>query len=100
MSDFFDRPFAVACIRAEADDQPDECQQAIAGAIRNRVKAGRFEPTPAGVVCQRYQMSEFLPDKGDNANLERVVNTPDAAATARALPSAARAPAGGTSRPV
>jgi spore germination cell wall hydrolase CwlJ-like protein len=84
INNIFDRAFTIACVAAEASDQDDVCQQAIIGSILNRVASGRFEPTMAGVVAQRYQMSEFLPDKADNANLERVLNAPDSAMVARA----------------
>lgn len=84
VTDIFDRPFAIACLRAEAENQSDECQRAITASIRNRVRSGRYEPTIAGVVMQRYQYSETLPDKGDNANYERVLNSPDSPETARA----------------
>lgn len=74
---FADRVLGIITIAAEASSESEECQQAIAGSFRNRVKAGRWEPSIAGVVVQRYQYSEFLPDAGDNANLERVANLPD-----------------------
>jgi spore germination cell wall hydrolase CwlJ-like protein len=77
MADLFDRPFGIVCLIAEASSQSVLCQQAIAGVLRNRVKEGRYERTIAGVVCQRYQFSEFLPDKNDSDNLERVLNLPD-----------------------
>lgn len=73
----FDRAFAIVTIACEASSESQECQQAIAACLRNRVKSGRFEPTIAGVVVQRYQFSEFLPDAGDNANLERIINLPE-----------------------
>lgn len=75
----FDRAFGVAAIAAEASSESELCQQAIAGAMRNRVRSGRFEPTIAGVVVQPYQFSEFLSDVSDNRNLERVVNLPPTA---------------------
>ena len=84
MSDIFDRPYVIACLRAEAENQSDECQRAIVASIRNRVRSGRYEPTMAGVVMQRYQYSETLPDKADNANYERVLNSPNSPETARA----------------
>lgn len=70
----FDRAYGIVCIACEASSESEECQQAVAASLRNRVKAGRFEPTIAGVTVQRYQFSEYLPDDGDNFNLERVIN--------------------------
>ena len=75
----FDRAFGIVCVACEASSESALCQQAVAASLRNRVKAGRWEPTIAGVVMQRYQYSEFLPDAGDNTNLERVLNTPETA---------------------
>lgn len=80
MAALFDRPDGIKCIACEASSETEICQQAIAGSLRNRVRDGRWEPTISGVVNQRYQYSELLPDAGDNANLERVVNLPDNAA--------------------
>ena len=84
MNAIFDRPYVIACLRAEAENQSDECQRAIVASIRNRVRSGRYEPTMAGVVMQRYQYSETLPDKVNNANYERVLNSPASPETARA----------------
>ena len=75
----FDRAFGIVCVACEASSESALCQQAVAASLRNSVKAGRWEPTVAGVVSQRYQFSEFLPDSGDNNNLERVVNMPETA---------------------
>lgn len=75
----FDRAFGIVCIACEASSESALCQQAVAASLRNRVKVGRWEPTIAGVVMQRYQYSEFLPDPGDNADLERVLNLPETA---------------------
>lgn len=78
MAKLFDRPYGIAIVACEASSESQLCQQAIAASLRNRVNAGRFEPTIAGVCAQRYQYSETLPDKGDNANYERILNLPDA----------------------
>lgn len=76
---FADRPLGIITIACEASSESELCQQAIAGTFRNRVTAGRWEPSIAGVVVQRYQFSEFLSDAGDNANLERVANLSEGA---------------------
>jgi len=73
----FDRAFGIVCVACEASSESALCQQAVAASLRNRVKAGRWEPTIAGVVGQRFQYSEFLPDSADNYNLERVLNKPE-----------------------
>lgn len=73
----FDRAFGIVCVACEASSESLVCQQAVAASLRNRVKAGRFEPTIAGVVAQRFQYSEFLSDQNDNRNLERVLNLPE-----------------------
>lgn len=77
MAQLFDRPYGIAIVACEASSESELCQQAIAASLRNRVVSGRFEPTIAGVCAQRYQYSETLPDKGDNANYERILNSPD-----------------------
>ncbi|MDE2020078.1 MAG: cell wall hydrolase [Patescibacteria group bacterium] len=73
----FDRELGAITIACEASDQPADAQLGVAYSLFNRVNDGRFEPTVAGVCMQRYQYSEYLPDKGDNVNLERVVNLPE-----------------------
>ena len=73
----FDRSFGIVCVACEASSESVLCQQAVAATLRNRVRAGRWEPTIAGVYNQRYQYSETLPDQADNANLERIVNKPE-----------------------
>lgn len=73
----FDRELAGITITCEASDQSQDAQLAVAYSLINRVNAGRFEKTVAGVCMQRYQYSEYLPDAGDNANLERVLNLPE-----------------------
>lgn len=70
----FDRSFGIVCVACEVSSEVALCQQAVAASLRNRVRAKRFEPTIAGVVMERYQFSETLPDAADNANLERVMN--------------------------
>lgn len=75
----FDRAYGIVCIACEASSESEECQQAVAASLRNRVKAGRWEPTVAGVVNQRFQYSWMLSDPGDSANRERVVNLPETA---------------------
>lgn len=75
----FDRAFGIVCVACEASSESMLCQQAVAASLRNRVKAGRFEPTIAGCVAQRFQYSEFLSDQNDNRNLERVLNLPETA---------------------
>lgn len=75
----FERAYGITCVACEASSEGALCQQAVAASLRNRVKAGRWEPTISGCVVQRYQFSEFLPDRDDNANLERVVNMPETA---------------------
>lgn len=75
----FDRAFGIVCVACEASSESAICQQAVAASLRNRVKAGRWEPTIAGVVLQAYQYSEFNDDVPDNSNLERVVNKPETA---------------------
>jgi hypothetical protein len=77
MATLFDRPECIKTIACEGSNQSPLCQQAIAASLRNRLNAGRWEPTLAGVCLQRYQYSETLPDAGDNADLERVVNLLD-----------------------
>ena len=77
MAQLFDRPYGIAIVACEASSESELCQQAIAGSLRNRAQSGRFEPTIAGVCCQRYQYSETLPDQADNRNYERVLNLPD-----------------------
>lgn len=72
-----DLVFLTVTVAAEASSEGDECMRAVAASVRNRLLSGRFEPTLAGVCAQRYQYSEYLPDKGDNANLERVLNLPE-----------------------
>ena len=73
----FDRPIGILTICCEASDQSDLCKQAIIASIRNRVAAGRWETTVAGVCMQRYQYSEYNDDAGDNRNLERVLALAD-----------------------
>lgn len=73
----FDRPIGILTIACEASDQSELCQQAVIASIRNRMNSGRFESTIAGVCMQRFQYSEYLSDKGDNSNLERVLDLPD-----------------------
>lgn len=75
----FDRSFGIVCVACEASSESEECQQAVAASLRNRVKAGRWEPTITGVTVQRYQYSEYLSDAGDNSNLERIANMPETA---------------------
>lgn len=70
----FDRAFGIVTVACEASSESELCQQAVAASLRNRVRRGRWETTIAGVCMQRYQYSEYLPDKGDNANLERVLS--------------------------
>lgn len=77
---FADRVLGIIAVACEASSESEICQQAVAACLRNRVNAKRWEPSIGGVVVQRYQFSEFLPDAGDNANLERVVNLPETAA--------------------
>ena len=75
----FDRAYGIVCVACEASSESELCQQAVAASLRNRVKAGRFEPTIAGVVNQRFQYSWMLSDPGDSANRERIVNLPETA---------------------
>jgi len=75
----FDRAFGITCVACEASSESLLCQQAVAASLRNRVKAGRFEPTIAGVVLQRAQYSWTLPDAGDSADRERIANLPETA---------------------
>ena len=77
MTLLFDRPITILTVACEASSESEECQQAIVASIRNRVLAGRWEKSMAGVCMQRYQYSEFLPDAGDNADLERVLALPN-----------------------
>lgn len=77
MAAIFDRPIGIATIACEASNQSELCQQAVIASIRNRVNAGRWESSIAGCCMQRYQYSEYLPDSGDNSNLERVLALPD-----------------------
>lgn len=73
----FDRPIAIITIACEASSESHECRQAVIASIRNRRDSGRFEPTISGVCMQRYQYSEYLPDRGDNSNLERILALSD-----------------------
>src|ERR1019366_7451899 len=75
----FDRAYGITCVACEASSESVFCQQAVAASLRNRVRAGRWEPTIAGVVFQPYQYSWTLNDPGDSADRERVVNLPDIA---------------------
>ena len=74
----FDRAYGITCVACEASSESALCQQAIAASLRNRVSAGRFEPTITGVVLQAYQYSWTLNDPGDRASRERVANLPEA----------------------
>lgn len=92
----FDRELGAITVACEASDQPREAQVGVAYSLFNRVNDGRFEKTIAGVCMQRYQYSEYLPDKGDNANLERVVNMAESDAVIIAALDAYDAAADGT----
>lgn len=72
----FDREIVALTVFCEASGEIPETRRAIAHSIFNRVKDGRFGKTPAAVCLKRYQYSEFLPDAGDNSNLERAASTP------------------------
>lgn len=74
----FDREIAALTIFCEASGEPHEGKVAVAATFFNRLKTNRFGKTVAAVCLQRYQYSEWNDDRGDNANLDRGAETPEA----------------------
>ncbi len=74
----FDREIAALTIYCEASGEPHEGKVAVAATLFNRLKTGRFGKTIAAVCLARYQFSEWNDDKGNNANLIRGAETPEA----------------------
>ncbi len=73
----FDRQIGTLVVFCEASGEPYQAQVGVAATQFNRVRAGRWQPSIAGVCLQRAQFSEFNDDRLDNANLLRGANTPD-----------------------
>ncbi len=74
----FDREIAALTVYCEASGEPHDGKVAVAATFFNRLKAGRFGKTVASVCLHRYQYSEWNDDKGDNSNLIRGCETPEA----------------------
>lgn len=73
----FDREIAALTIYCEASGEPPEGRIAVAATLFNRLHARRFGATIAAVCLARYQYSEWLDDKADNANLLRAAGVAD-----------------------
>ena len=72
------REFCAVMAYCEASNGTAYERRCVVHSVFNRIKLPkRYEPTPAGVVGQRAQYSEFLSDLADNHDLERGLNTPD-----------------------
>lgn len=65
----------IVAATAACEESDSEARLWIVHSIFNRwrLNPARFGTTPAAVCMKRYQYSEYLPDVGDNANLERVL---------------------------
>ena len=63
----------VVPLTALCEDSNPDAQRAIMHSILNRYELDpvRYGSTGAAVCYKRYQYSEYLPDPGDNADLER-----------------------------
>ena len=73
----FDRELASMTIFCEASSETHEGRVAVAAALFNRLKDGRFGKTIASVCLHRYQYSEWDDDRADNSNLLRAAEAPD-----------------------
>src|ERR1035437_4028303 len=73
----FNRELAALTIFCEASGELHAGKVAVAATLFNRLKAGRFGKSIAGICLKRYQYSEWNDDQGDNANLERAAVTPE-----------------------
>jgi len=73
----FDRPLAIITTFCEASSATPMERRCVMHTIFNRVKEGRFGPTPAHVCLKRMQFSEWNGDARDNANLLRAADASD-----------------------
>lgn len=64
----------IVAMTAACEESDSEARRWIVHSIFNRatIDPQRYGAAPAAVCLKRYQYSEFLPDAGDNANLERI----------------------------
>lgn len=75
----FDREIAALSIVCEADGGTHAERVMIAKSFfcRRDLRPAQYGASVAAVCLKRYQYSEWLPDAGDNANLERVSAMPE-----------------------
>lgn len=69
----FSREHAAETILCEASNGTHDERLGVMHVIQNRAKDGRWGHSVAEVCMYRYQFSEYLQDRADNSNLERVL---------------------------